>query len=93
MMTDCQSLLPCRLWKMKSLRKRRPLSESSADLTAATVAGVAALSIDSLWDKADKSSPLIDMLNKLPTAIIVSSQGKVLFASENGTLAAGIQDA
>nr|WP_321483941.1 ATP-binding protein [uncultured Cohaesibacter sp.] len=58
------------------------LSESSADLTAATVAGVAALSIDSLWDKADKSSPLIDMLNKLPTAIIVSSQGKVPFASK-----------
>ncbi|SFN97437.1 PAS domain S-box-containing protein [Cohaesibacter marisflavi] len=66
-------------------------SESSADLTAATVAGVAALSIGTLWDKGDKSSPLIDMLNKLPTAIIVSAQGTVLFASKTALTLLGYE--
>nr|WP_321981762.1 ATP-binding protein [uncultured Cohaesibacter sp.] len=68
-------------------------SESSADLTAATVAGVAALSVETLWDKGDKSSPLIDMLNKLPTAIIVSAQGSVLFASKTALTLLGYESA
>ena len=68
-------------------------SESSADLTAATVAGVAALSVETLWDKGDKSSPLIDMLNKLPTAIIVSGQGTVLFASKTALTLLGYESA
>nr|WP_321458395.1 ATP-binding protein [uncultured Cohaesibacter sp.] len=57
-------------------------SESSAALTAATVAGVAALNGGSLWDQRDKSSPLIDLLNKLPSAIVVSAKSNVLFASK-----------
>ena len=56
--------------------------EGTAALTAAAVAGVAALGAESLWDRQDKTSPLIDMLNKLPTAIIVSAKSRVLFASK-----------
>ncbi|WP_319411368.1 ATP-binding protein [uncultured Cohaesibacter sp.] len=57
-------------------------AEQSSALTAATVAGVAALSATALWDRADKSSPLIDLLNKLPTAIVISAKGNILFASK-----------
>ncbi|WP_245418108.1 ATP-binding protein [Cohaesibacter haloalkalitolerans] len=56
--------------------------EGTAALTAAAVAGVAALGAESLWDRQDKASPLIDMLNKLQTAIIVSAKSRVLFASK-----------
>ena len=57
-------------------------SESTAALAAATVAGVAALGGRALWDKADKKSPLIDLLNKLPTALVVSAKSEILFASK-----------
>ncbi len=56
--------------------------EGTAALTAAAVAGVAALGSESLWDCQNKTSPLIDMLNKLQTAIIVSAKSRVLFASK-----------
>ncbi len=56
--------------------------ESSPALTAATIQGVAALGEKSLWDGSDQKSALVDLLNKLPSAIIVSAKSQILFASK-----------
>ena len=55
--------------------------ETNPALLAAAVAGVAALEGPSLWERKDSKSPLVDLLNKIPTAVMVSAEGQILFAS------------
>ena len=59
-------------------------AEGMPETTPALAAGVgvAALAGASLWDSKDKASPLIDLLDKLPTAIIVSASSSIMFASK-----------
>ena len=66
-------------------------TETAQALTVATVAGVAALGGEDIWDREATSSPLIDLLNKLPTAIIVSAKSEILFASKKALRALGFE--
>ena len=67
--------------------------ESSTALAAATIAGVAALGGPALWDRKAAASPLIDLLNKIPTAILVSANSEILFASRKALRALGYESA
>ncbi len=56
------------------------VDDADAETDAADMSNVEAETA-SLWDSKDSSSPLINLLDKLPTAIIVSAGSTILFAS------------
>ncbi|WP_114011346.1 ATP-binding protein [Cohaesibacter intestini] len=70
-------------------------ADTSAAPSQALAAATAAASMAgaSLWDRADKTSPLIDLLNKLSVAMIVSADNRILFASRKALSLLGFDSA